>query len=144
MKLLLYPDTHEVEEVAVGPATAERKERRGLLFNLPEGVIRRDADGQVDGPTLARAEEALARVRPEERRLQQPLLGGEREHWIGHAATLDPRGAHLGNYVAQPARVNTAAWPETFALVVSILDIEHFLKLWLFCKKWMAFNSLYK
>lgn len=51
-------------------AATKSKESRGLLFDLSEGMIRRDADRKINRPTIAGAEEPATGIRTEERRLQ--------------------------------------------------------------------------
>lgn len=121
VELLLNSDAHKVQQRTVGAAAAKGEKGRCLLLDLPEGVIRRDADREIDGPTVAGAEEPTTGIRPEEWCLQQTFLCCQSEHRVRHAATLDPRGAHFRHHVAQPARVN----PSTRSGIKSALIISY-------------------
>jgi len=112
VQLLLNSDAHKIQQRTVGTAATKSEESCRLLFDLSEGVIRRDADRKIDGPTIASTKESAARIWSEERRLQQAFLRREGEHGIRHATTLDPRGSHLRYYIAQPARMDPATRSE--------------------------------
>lgn len=65
VELLLNSDAHKIQQRTVGTAAAKGEESRCLLLDLPEGVIRRDADRKIDGPTVASAKEPATEIRPE-------------------------------------------------------------------------------
>lgn len=96
----------------MGTTAAEGEEGRRLLFDLPEGVIRRDADRKIDSPAIAGTEKPATRIRPEERRLQQTFLRRQGEHRIRHATAFNPCSSHLRHHVSQPARVYSTARSE--------------------------------
>lgn len=112
MQLLLNPNSDEIEKRSVRPTASQSKQSSRLLLDLSKGMISRHADRKIYRSTVASAEQTLVRLSSVQRTFQQPLLSSQRKHRIGDAATLYPRCSHLGHDVAQPARVNSTAWPE--------------------------------
>lgn len=106
MELLLNSDAHKIQQRTMGTATAKGKKSRRLLFDLPECMIRRDADRKINGSAVAGTEKPAIWIRPEKRCLQQAFLCCQSEYWVRHATTLDPRGTHFRYHVAQPARMD--------------------------------------